>query len=462
MKARIDSTLLPSSFLFLAAFFSAPLLLMPAPAEVSSFISLDNGLRVFLLEKRDVPLLEVVTAVNLGSKDETAETSGLVHILEHCLLFRGTEARDGGDAGLAARRHGAYFNAHTDQDLSLFEISLPAAEADFAFRHQRDLLFGLDLTAEELAAEKDIILEELSMLEDDPARLGVALVQQLVFSGHPYANPVYGTREVIRAVTLDQVLAFYRTHFVPANAVMAVVGDFTLAEMEAKVRAAFGDLPGAAFAPVTFPAAPRLKKTAERTEVLDVNEATLVLGWPAPDAGHPDQFALDALTEVCGRGVNPMLNGVLRGGRRELVKTLSMSYIARRHGGIAILVMTLDPANVGAARRQAVDFLRKARNLNYAKSDVFGEAQLYAYDYLSGAKNQIRFAAEAFRESGLNIARSLARYILVSGSGEGTDYLAEIDKLTSSDLRRVAGRVFGAGDYASVSILPKAAEGERR
>ncbi|MBN2206845.1 MAG: insulinase family protein [Candidatus Aminicenantes bacterium] len=418
-------------------------------------------MRVFLLEKRDVPLLNVVTAVNLGSKDETAETSGLVHVLEHCLLFRGTEARDGGDAGLAARRHGAYFNAHTDQDLSLFEIALPAAEAEFAFRHQRNLLFGLELTDEELASEKDIILEELSMLEDDAARLGIALVQQMVFAGHPYANPVYGSREVIQAVTVDQLLSFHRSYFVPSNAVMAVVGDFALSDMEAKVKAAFGDLPKAAFAPAAFPEASRLEKSVERTEVLDVNEATLVLGWPAPNAVHSDQYALDVLIEVCGRGVNPLLNGVMRGGRRELAKTLSMSYFARRFGGIAILVMTLDPDRVEPAKRQAVDFLKKARNLNFAKSDVFGDAQAYVFDYLGSAKNQIRFAAESFQESGLSIARALARHILVSGAGGGTDYLAAIDKLTSSDLRRVAARVFSAGEYAAVAVLPRAAEGKR-
>jgi len=454
MKARNDSTLLPSSFLFLAAFLSA-LPLFSAPAEVSKFFSLDNGLRVFLLEKRDVPLLNVVTAVNLGSKDETAETSGLVHILEHCILFRGTGARAGGDAGLAARRRGAYFNAHTDQDLSLFEIALPVEDTDFAFRHQRALLFGLELGPEDLASEKEIILEELSMLEDDATRLGIALVQNSVFKGHPYEQPVYGSRDVIRAVTADQVLAFYRAYFVPSNAVMALVGDFDLAGMEAKVRAAFGDVPNAAAPSASFPKASRLEKSVERTEYLDVGEATLVLGWPAPDADHPDQFALDVLTEVCGRGVNPMLNGVLRGGRRELVKTLSMSYLARRYGGIAILVMTLDPKNVAAAKRLAVDFMRRARNLNFAKSDVIGEEQFYAFDYLGSAKNQIRFTVEAFRESGLNVARSLAKYILCSGSSEGTDYLAAIDKLTSTDLRRVAGRVFSSSEYAAVAILPK-------
>jgi len=461
MKARNDSTLLPSSFLFLAAFLTAHPL-FPSPAEVSKFFNLDNGLRVFLLEKRDVPLLNVATAVNLGSKDETAETNGLVHILEHCILFRGTEARAGGDAGLASRSRGAYFNAHTDQDLSLFEISLPAAEADFAFRHQRELLFGLELSPEELESEKEIILEELSMLEDDAQRYAGYLVQQSVFKGHPYQKPIYGSREIIRSVTTDQVLAFYKKYFVPANAALAVVGDFAIADMEAKVRAAFGDLAKTPFAPADFPKAARLEKSVEIRETRDVQEATLVLGWAAPDADHPDQYAMDVLTEICGRGVNPMLNGVLRGGRRDLVKTLTMSYIARRYGGFVVLTMTLEPDNVAAAKRQAVDFMKKARNLNFAKDDYMGEAKFYAFDFLGSAKNQIRFSVEAFQENGLNLARSLSKYILFSDNGNGTDFLAAIDKLTSSDLRKAAARVFSEGEVASVVILPKDKSGQRK
>jgi zinc protease len=454
MKARNDSTLLPSSFLFLAAFLTAhPLLTFPA--EVSKAFSLDNGLRVILLEKRDVPLLNVVTAVNLGSKDETDETNGLVHILEHCILFRGTEARAGGDAGLGARSHGAYFNAHTDQDLSLFEISLPAAEADFGLRHQRNLLFGLDLKPEELASEKEIILEELSMLEDDAQRYASYLAMQSVFKGHPYERPIYGSREIIRSVTVDQVLAFYRKFFVPANAALAVVGDFEVADMEGRVRAVYGDLPKTPFVPTAIPKASRLEKPVEINRTMDVQEATLVLGWAAPDSEQTDQYGLDVLTEICGRGVNPLLNSVLRGGRHDLVKTLAMNYIAHRFGGVVLVIMTLDPDKVSLAKREAVSFLKKARNLNFAKEDYPVSQRLYVFDFLGSAKNQIRFAAEAFQENGLNLARSLAKYTLYSDPTAGTDYLALIDQLTSSDLRQVAARVFSEGECASVVILPK-------
>jgi predicted Zn-dependent peptidase len=106
--------------------------------------------------------------------------------------------------------------------------------------------------------------------------------------------------------------------------------------------------------------------------------------------------------------------------------------------------------------------MKKARNLNFAKDDYMGEAKFYAFDFLGSAKNQIRFSVEAFQENGLNLARSLSRYILFSDNGNGTDFLAAIDKLTSSDLRKAAARVFSEGEVASVVILPKDKSGQRK
>jgi zinc protease len=149
--------------------------LVLSAADPGRYFVLDNGLRVFLYEKHGLPLVHVVTGFDVGSKNETDETNGLVHLLEHCVLFRGTSSRSGREVSADIRRHGAYFNASTGPDLSLFEISLPAEYAEFALRNQKDILFGLDLTQAELDGEKDVILEEYSQMEDDPEKNAVRL-----------------------------------------------------------------------------------------------------------------------------------------------------------------------------------------------------------------------------------------------------------------------------------------------
>jgi zinc protease len=243
-------------------------------------LTLENGLRVILLERHNLPLVNVVAAVDAGSKDETDASSGITHILEHYVLFRGTEMRSGSQVAREIRRHGAYFNAQTGQDLSVFEISLPAEHADFALANQRDILFHLKLTPAELDAEKEVVLEEIRLIEDDPFRFGTSLVFQNLFPGHPYQRPIYGRAEAIKALTVDDVDRFYRVRFVPSAMALAVVGDFTLTDMEAKVRAAFGPVPRVDPIPAPLPKPAPLDRTVEIELERDVAEGYLIIGAP--------------------------------------------------------------------------------------------------------------------------------------------------------------------------------------
>jgi predicted Zn-dependent peptidase len=430
---------------------------VPASEEAAKSFELGNGLKVFLLEKHGCPLVNAVAAVNLGSKDETAETSGLVHILEHYILFRGTELRSGSEVSQDVRRHGAYFNARTGEDLALFEISIPSEDADFALRNQKDILFNLRLTQEALDKEKDVILEELSQLQDDPERYATALVYQNLFRGHPYANPIHGNEEVIRSIGAEKIEEFYRRYFVPANCSLAVVGDFDLKDMEEKIRSVFGEVKGEALEKPKFKLANPLEKSVELSVEMDVQKAYLVIGTLAPDYNSPDQYAVDVLTEIFGRNVNPMLSFVLRGERR-LTETVFMAYHAQRYGGLVLIYLTLDPKNLEAAKRETIGFLKKSRSENFSPDDFFGDQKIYAYDFLGGAKNQIRYNAYKSQEKGLSLASSLAGYMLLKEGSEERAYLENIDKVKSSDLRKAAAKYFSRSEYVIVSVIPKKKE----
>ena len=136
-------------------------------------------------------------AVNVGSKDESDDTSGFAHILEHCILFRGTELQSGEEIAQATRRHGAYFNAHTGKDTATFEMSLPSEYINFALNNQKEILFNLKLTREGLDEEKQVILEEINQIHDDPIKYATSLVYENLFKGHPYQRPIYGKKEII-------------------------------------------------------------------------------------------------------------------------------------------------------------------------------------------------------------------------------------------------------------------------
>ncbi len=197
------------------------------------------------------------------------------------------------------------------------------------------------------------------------------------------------------------------------------------------------------------------EKAIEIEQELDVQEAYLVIGMAGPDYNSSDQYAMDVLAEILGRGIRPLLSVTLR-GQRDLVNGVSMSYATLKYSGANLVYFTLEPKNLNAAKRLAVQYLRqKARSENYAKADVYGEAQMYAFDYLDSAKNQILFSVQKAQEEGLTLAASLAMHAVLSESASSVNYLENIGKISTSDLRKVAAKYLSPGGYVVVSIVPK-------
>ncbi|MCK4430455.1 MAG: insulinase family protein, partial [Candidatus Aminicenantes bacterium] len=234
----------------------------------------------------------------------------------------------------------------------------------------------------------------------------------------------------------------------------AVVGDFKMKEMEEKIREIFRDLKNNGFTPQKFEKVKPLKKNVEIEKVMDVNIAYLIIGVLGPDYNHPDQYAINVLTEILGRGINPMLNYPLR-GRRRLVETISMSYGSYMYGGCILIYLTLDPKKIKYAKQETIRFLKKVRSENFSKKDFLGENQLYAWDFLESAKNQLKFKVHQSQERGLLLATSIARFTLLNEDPNRGSYLENIEKITSSDLREVSGEYLSKGRYVSVAIIPK-------
>ena len=420
----------------------------------TKYFKLDNGMQVFLYERDTLPLVNLVFAVNVGSKDESEETNGLVHILEHLILFRGTEFRSGAEISRDSRRHGAYFNAHTDRDLALFEMSLPSEHFDFALQSQKESLFHLKLTQEELDKEKKVILEELSQIQDDPLKYATSLAFQNLFSNHPYQKPIPGRKEIIERATVEQIEIFYQKYFDPSNFALAIVGDFRCEEAEKKVKDIFGPLESKGLPPSKFDKIPDLEKTIEIKKSMDVNQAYLVIGTIGPDYNHPDQYAIDLLTHILGRGVNPMLIIPLM-GRRRLVNSATISYHSLKYGGAILIYLTCEEKNIKAATSKTIQFLKDTRGENYSKNDYYGNEKFYSYDYLESSKNQLKFAFQQSQERSLNLATSLARFMLLNEVNDRGTFLDNIDKISSSDLRKAAGEYLSRGKYVIISVLPK-------
>lgn len=440
--------------IFLTTFlFCLDLTFLCSENKSSSKYTLENGLEVFLYKKTTLPVINFVFAFNVGSKNESKETSGLCHVLEHCILFRSSKFIDDKGFGPEIRRHGAYYNAHTGRDISLFEISLPSEHYEFALQILKEILFDFDLKQNDLDDEKEVILEEINRTQDDPYKTAVSVVYQNLFQNHSYQKPVYGDRDVIQKLRADQVIKFYQKYFVPNNCALAVVGDFSMEDMENKIQKILGSIPQNDLKRETFNDIEPLKKTVKTEIKMDVEMGYLAIGLNAPGYNSTDQYAADLLTEIFGKGFNPLINQPLR-NRMIKAHSLRMSYFCDKHGGAIVIFIGMDPKYLNTAETEITKYLKTSRRLNYSKSDYSSSTQYYAFDILESAKNRIKFNTEEADEQGLMIGYSLVRYLLMNEMKDRGNYLDIINNLNSSDIRQAAGNCLSQKGRVIVKIIP--------
>jgi predicted Zn-dependent peptidase len=370
------------------------------------------------------------------------------------MLLFGSSAEADGDTRLAEfRSHGIAANAHTDHDLMTFDVSCPASDSAWALTDLRQAVFNNRMDPQRLESEKRIILEEILQLRDNPQYLGRLLLMQKLFAGHPYGRSPFGDGSAISKATGEGLQVFGRRFLIPGRCALSVIGDFVLTDMERQVRESWGVLEKGNTNTTVISPVNRLEKNIDQQVELDLSESHLFLGWWAPDFNHEHRLALSLLTYVLGRGLNPLFNAVLR-GERLLVEQLDMSYIPMYHGGMIVLHMILKEKNIPSAKNEIARFLSRISSFNFSKEDYQVIYQSYVFDYLESAKNQMTYDSGNFAESALSLSNASARFLLLNRNQINGSYLENVEKIKSSDLRRVAGKYLSGKKLVVLSIVP--------
>lgn len=422
--------------------------------EKYKYFVLDGGIKVFLEERDKIPLNNIVFGINLGSKDEGNESNGLVHLLEHLILMRGTHSYTSNELIEKIRENGLYFNAHTGHDLMTFEISVPSSHTEFAFDLLHEKIFRLKLTQEEMEKEKKVILEELSQIQDDPDKLQTSLALQALFAGHPYEKQVGGEKEIIENVSIEVLESFYKKYFISSNFVLSMVGDFKIEKMEKEIKRIFGKYKSPDIKHPGFKKISPLKKNVKIERELDITQAYLTFGFIAPCINDPDKLSMDILVQILAKGVNPLLYRAFV-GKRRLVESLETRFISLKYGGAILIQLILKPKNLKQAKTRLLEFLKRTRTFRYSKEDYLYPGQFHVVDYLETAKTWMRFAHEQYKEQALNMASSYARFMLTHDNSEQKSYKDRMEAIKSSDLRKTATEYLSGKKYVMVSIIPK-------
>lgn len=268
---------------------------------------LDNGLTLLHRPDFSSEVVSVQVWVKTGSIHEGPLLgSGLSHYLEH-LLFKGTARRKGKDISREVHALGGSINAYTTFDRTVYYVDGPSAGIAAIVDLLADIVLHSTLPEEEIERERDVILREIDMGEDDPDRQLSQALFRTAFQQHPYREPVIGHRELFEKVSPEELRAYYKARYVPNNMVVSVVGAVSPEALYALVESSFGQVPRGRLAPV--PMLPEPVQLAARREIMEGAYNVLRGGfaYKVPHLSHPDSPRLDALAHALGGGESSLL-----------------------------------------------------------------------------------------------------------------------------------------------------------
>jgi zinc protease len=266
--------------------------------------ALKNGLRVILIEDHSVPIVTYQTWYRVGSVDEVPGKTGLAHLFEH-LMFKGTPKYPAKQFFTQLEAKGAEVNAYTTRDYTVYYENLLPQFLEKAIEMEADRMLNLKLDDETLQTERLVVLEERRLRTDNSpeGRITEAMWAQ-AFKLHPYGWPVIGWPQDLLQTTTDDLIAFYRKHYQPANAALVVVGNFDPTATFAAIEKWYGSLKSGPRPERKIPTEPEQKE--ERRLVLRdrVQGQKVAWGYPVSSAEQDDSYALDVLANILFAGTS--------------------------------------------------------------------------------------------------------------------------------------------------------------
>ncbi|MFC7218332.1 M16 family metallopeptidase [Streptomyces polyrhachis] len=273
--------------------------------------TLPGGLRIVTETLPTVRSATFGIWAHVGSRDETPSLNGATHYLEH-LLFKGTERRSALDISAPIDAVGGEMNAFTAKEYTCYYARVLDTDLPLAIDIVCDMLTSSVIRAEDVEAERNVVLEEIAMTEDDPGDCVHDLFAQTLLGDTALGRPVLGTVDTVEGLTQSRVARFYKKHYDPTRLVVAAAGNIDHADVVRRVRAAF-ESAGALGDPGAVPLAPRTGRqtirTSGRVELLGrrTEQAHVVLGMPGLDRHDERRWALSVLSTALGGGMSSRL-----------------------------------------------------------------------------------------------------------------------------------------------------------
>src|SRR5580658_10034918 len=230
---------------------------IPALPSGVTMTTLENGLAIIVREDHSAPVVSVQAWSMTGSINEGKWLgAGMSHVLEH-MLFKGTTTRGSGRIDQEVQDAGGYMNAYTSFDRTVYHIDVPNTGAKTAIDILCDIMQNATLPADEMAKEKQVILREMDMGQDDPGRRSGRRLFETAYTKSPYRFTVIGYPDIYNELKQSDIEEYYHARYAPNNVFYVVTGDIKAADVVAQIKAAYAKAKAKAMPPLVLPEEPR-------------------------------------------------------------------------------------------------------------------------------------------------------------------------------------------------------------
>lgn len=391
--------------------------------------TLPNGIRILTSRMSYVRSVSITYFFGVGSRYESADLSGVSHLIEH-MLFKGSRRYPTAQIiSETIEGVGGILDAATDKELTVYSAKIASRHYDLAMDLLADMVRHPLMQPEELEKERRVILEELSMYRDSPSEWVSVLGDETMWPNLPLGREVAGTRETVTTMTREAMEAYRVSHYVPGNLVVAVAGDIEHERVVQSVERLMGDWEPR-LAPLWTPCLPPSGVPRVRLEQRKTEQTNFCLYMPGLSHKDPDYYALALLNAILGDGMASRLFLEVR-ERQGLAYDVSTSPVSFYDTGAFVVYAGVEPARTGAALKAILHELGAVR-----REGIPEEELVRAKEYTKG-----RMALR------LEDTHSVASWLggqeaLLDEVRELDEALERVDAVCRDDIHRLAQALF--------------------
>jgi len=397
---------------------------------------LDNGL-VILSEK--MPAMRSVSIgvwIQVGSRDEEEGQAGISHFIEHT-FFKGTENRSAEAIAEAIDSVGGTLDAFTSREYTCFSAKVLGEHLPLAVDLLADLVLHARLDPGDIEREREVVRQEIKMIEDTPDDQVHDLFAQTIWADHPLGRPILGRRETLEQIGRDEIVKYMGRHYRPDRVIISAAGDLEHEVLVNLLTAAFGGWGGQARVGVTAPPVSRFTVVNEER---DLSQVHLCLGSNGLANAHRDRYTLSILNTILGGGMSSRLFQEIR-EKRGLVYSIYSYGASYRDGGLLVVYAGTSSDHY----QEVVDLIRA--ELRRVRDELVGAAEFRR------AKEQLKGNLLLGLEGTSSRMTRLAKMYMTFTRCFGLEEIIQgIEEVTPERLQQLTQSLFDGGACTLASI----------